>query len=269
MVTMRIRHDRFPGGVHKALTLSFDDGRTDDRKLVEWMNKYQLKGTFHLNSGFFGKKGYIRADEVAELFAGHEVSAHTVDHPFLEQSPVDLVAREILEDREALERLTGYPVRGMSYPFGTYNDQVVAMLPSLGIEYSRTVASHGEFHMPDNFLKWHPTCHHKQMVEYADKFNALEPRHSRMSLLYVWGHSFEFANDDNWELLDEFGQKIGGREEIWYATNAEIVAYKRALDTLRYSVDTQMVHNSSAISVWISAEGESVEIPSGQTVRFK
>lgn len=265
---MRIRHDRFPGGVHKALTLSFDDGRTDDRRLVELMNRYGLKGTFHLNSGFFGKEGYIHAEEVAELYAGHEVSAHTVDHPFLEQSPVDQVAREILEDRAALESLTGYPVRGMSYPFGTYNDRVVEMLPALGIEYARTVASHREFHMPEHFLKWHPTCHHKQMVEYADKFIELTPRYTRMSLYYVWGHSFEFANDNNWELIDEFGEKIGGREEIWYATNAEIVAYKRAVDALRYSVDSRMVHNPTAIPVWISAEGESVEIPGGETVRI-
>ena len=41
----------FPGGKHKALTMSYDDGRLSDRKLVELFNQYGLKGTFHLNSG--------------------------------------------------------------------------------------------------------------------------------------------------------------------------------------------------------------------------
>ncbi len=40
----------FPQGKTKALILSFDDGRTEDRQLVKLMNTYGLVGTFHLNS---------------------------------------------------------------------------------------------------------------------------------------------------------------------------------------------------------------------------
>jgi len=264
---MQIRYDRFPGGVHKALTLSFDDGRDHDRRFVAKLNEYGLKGTFHLNSGFFGRDGYVRADEVASLYKGHEVSAHTVNHPFLEQSPPDQVANTILTDRQALETLVGYPVRGMSYPFGTYNDRVVSMLPALGIEYARTVASHGTFRMPDNPLMWHPTCHHKQMLDHVDSFLTL-PRYTKLTLFYVWGHSYEFENDGNWDLIDRFAERVSGLGDIWYATNAEIIAYKRALDSLRCSADCKMIHNPSAISVWVSANGESVEIAAGQIVKL-
>lgn len=264
---MAIRYDRFPGGVHKALTMSFDDGRIHDRRLVDKMNAYGLKGTFHLNSGFFGKEDYVEAGEVATLYQGHEVSAHTVDHPFLEQSPPDQIASTIVDDRKALEALVGYPVRGMSYPFGTYNDRVVAMLPALGIEYARTVSSHGQFDMPSDWLRWHPTCHHKEMLAYIEAF--LEaPRYTRMKLFYVWGHSFEFENDDNWELVDRFAERVGGRSDVWYATNAEIAAYMKALDGLRWSADCRIVHNPSAMPVWISADGDAVEIPAGQIVRI-
>jgi peptidoglycan/xylan/chitin deacetylase (PgdA/CDA1 family) len=232
------------------------------------MNQYGLKGTFHLNSGFLGNEGYITGEEVSELFAGHEVSAHTVDHPFLEQSPMDQVVREIMDDRRALEALVGYPVRGMSYPYGTSDQRVVASLPALGIEYARTVASHGGFHMPDNFLQWHPSCHHKQMLEHAERFIAYTSKYTRMVLLYVWGHSYEFEYDRNWELVDQFGQLVGGREDIWYATNADIVAYMRALQGLRYSVDNTMVHNPSSISVWIGVEDDCIEIPGGQMMKL-
>lgn len=265
---MRIRFDRFPRGVIKALTLSFDDGRVHDRKLVQKLNEYGLKGTFHLNSGFLGKDGYIAASEVASLFEGHEVSAHTIDHPFLDQSPTDQIVREISEDRQALESLVGYPIRGMSYPFGSYNEKVIGLLPALGMEYSRTTNSHGTYAMPNDFLCWHPTCHHKQMVEQADTFVQFQPRHSHMALLYVWGHSYEFENDNNWELIDRFGEKIGFRDDIWYATNAEIVTYQQALDRLRFSADCRIVHNPSAMTVWVSAEGDPVEIAGGQIVRL-
>lgn len=265
---MQIQLDRFPNGVTKALTLSFDDGREFDRRLVRKLNEYGLKGTFHLNSGLLGRPSYLEASEVVSVFAGHEVSAHSVDHPFLELSPPDQIIREMTADREALETLVEYPVRGMSYPFGSYNDKVVGLLPAAGIEYARTVASHGAFWMPGDFLRWHPTCHHKQMVEKADEFVRLEPRYKRMSLLYVWGHSFEFENDGNWDLIDRFGEIAGGKDDIWYATNAEIVSYAQALERLRFSADCRIVHNPSALPVWIGVDGEAMEIPAGQIVKL-
>lgn len=268
MNSASIRFDRFPGGLGKAAVFSFDDGREHDRRLVAAFNQYGLRGTFHLNSGVFGKDGYIRADEVAGLYQGHEVSAHTVTHPFLEQSPDEEIADELLRDREALEALVGYPVRGMSYPFGTYNDRVVAALPVLGIEYARTVQSHGGFHMPEDWLRWHPTCHHKDMVEAAERFLASAPRFSRMELLFVWGHSYEFENDNNWELVDQVGKLIGGSELVWKATMSEVVAYRNALAGLRFSVNRRIIYNPSALDVWVSADGESVTIPAGEAIKL-
>ncbi|WP_397376348.1 polysaccharide deacetylase family protein [Paenibacillus vietnamensis] len=52
---------------------------------MQAFNRYGLKGTFHLNSGKLGQEGYISAEEAADLFRGHEISAHTVTHPFLER----------------------------------------------------------------------------------------------------------------------------------------------------------------------------------------
>ncbi|MCA0755038.1 polysaccharide deacetylase, partial [Paenibacillus sp. N4] len=71
MGNVSIRFDRFPGGLSKAVVLSFDDGREQDRRLVQAFNRYGLKGTFHLNSGKFGQEGYISAEEAADLFRGH------------------------------------------------------------------------------------------------------------------------------------------------------------------------------------------------------
>lgn len=265
---MRIQYNLFPEGRSKALIFSFDDGRSQDRLLVSKMNQYSFKGTFHLNSGLLGREGYIEPEEVKALYRGHEVSAHTVDHPFLEISPPDQVAHEILEDRRVLEGLVGYPVRGMSYPFGTYDDKVVSMLPVLGIEYARTVNSHGQFDMPSAPLRWHPTCHHKQMVERTQAFIAHGDRFGRMSLLYIWGHSYEFDDDDNWELIDHVGALLKNHDTIWYATNAEIIAYKNALERLQFSVDRSVVYNPSALDVWISAEGESIKVSAGQILNL-
>lgn len=70
----------FPEGKHKVLTMSYDDGKKADRRLVPVFNQYGIKGMFHLNSGRLGQGDRITGEEAAELYQGHEISAHTVTH---------------------------------------------------------------------------------------------------------------------------------------------------------------------------------------------
>ena len=48
---------RFPGGVKKALTLSYDDANYDDMKLMDMMDEYGVKGTFNVSSGIYREEG--------------------------------------------------------------------------------------------------------------------------------------------------------------------------------------------------------------------
>ena len=54
--------------------MSYDDGRTQDRRLIEIFNQYGIKGTFHLNSGLFDRGDRILPEEIKSLYAGHEVA---------------------------------------------------------------------------------------------------------------------------------------------------------------------------------------------------
>ena len=262
---MRIHLDRFPGGKMKALTMSYDDGKVQDRRLVQIFNQYGIRGSFHLNSGSLGKGGYLEASEIRELFADHEVSAHSVTHPYLTHISNETLVSEIMEDRRNLEAWVGYPVRGMSYPFGAWNDVVLARLPAFGIEYARTTKSHQGFHLPEHFLAWSPTCHHNDnLLEIGRKFLD-EKRSGIPQLMYVWGHSYEFDNDQNWDLITTFCERIGNQDAVWYATNIEIVSYVQAVKRLVFSASEHLVSNPSAISVWISVEGQPIEIRAGET----
>ena len=141
---MNISLNCYPEGKKRAVTFSYDDGPFADYRLVELMNRYQVKGTFHLNSGVLSTpeqpyENKVKASDVKELYAGHEISAHTVTHPDLRGVTNDELRTQIIDDRQTLEALGDTIVRGMSYPFGTYNDTVLSALPLLGIEYSRTM----------------------------------------------------------------------------------------------------------------------------------
>ncbi len=258
----------FPEGRHKVLTMSYDDGREADRRLVAIFNQYGIKGTFHLNSGLLGKDDRISAQEAAALYQGHEISAHTVTHPTIARCPKELIVREIMEDREQLERITGYTVRGMSYPNGSYSPQIQDMLPHLGIEYARTVGSTKQFGMPDNLLEWIPTCHHKDdLMKLGEQFVALHKK-QYLYMMTVWGHSYEFDLDHNWDLIEDFGKLISNKPDIWYATNMEIVDYLSAFRQLKFAASGRFVWNTGAATVWLSVDEEIVKVAGGEQVHF-
>lgn len=87
-----------------------------------------------------------------------------------------------------------------------------------------------------------------------------------MYMFYVWGHSYEFVKDDNWSHIEGFGKKMGYRDDIWYATNKEIIDYMKAFNNLKFSMDASFVYNPSIQSVWLSVDGNIVEVKCGQTV---
>ena len=259
----------FPGGKHKALTMSYDDGRTFDRRLVDIFNRNGVKSTFHLNSGLLTRPGHVEPDEVKALYAGHEVACHTVTHPTIARCPLPEVAYEVLDDRRALEAMTGYPVRGLSYPNGSLSQDIEALLPGCGIRYSRLTGSSDSFALPENPLRWQPTCHHNhRLMELGEQFLALTKR-QYLYLMYVWGHSYEFDNMDNWQLMEDFCAMMGGKDDIWYCTNIEFIDYMDDAKRLRFAADNSFVCNPNAQDVWISVnDQEPVRIPAGETVRL-
>ena len=245
--------------------MSYDDGRDFDIRLAQIFREYGLVGTFHLNSARLDKPGFIKTAEVKEIYAGHEVSCHMATHPFPVENPDISVIEEIVEDRRMLEAACGYVVRGMSYPFGNYDGRVIALCRAAGMEYSRTTQATNGFGLPQDFMAWHPTCHHKGGI--LEKLNAFytPDKYKHLKLFYVWGHSYEFNNEGNWNLIEEFAKAAGNRPDTWYASNIEIADYVHALRMLRVSADRTMVYNPSAIEVWFTINGEKVSVLPGKT----
>lgn len=268
---MKALFNRWPGGHMRCLTLSYDDGVVQDRQLIDIMNRYGIRGTFHLND-FFGGPRHIDASEVASLYAGHEVSTHMTTHPFPTRQTAEGILAETLTNRRTLESLVGYPVRTMSYPYGDYDARVIGVLRNCGIVGSRTVHATHNFSLPADFLEWHPTCHHKEALPLVDRFLGIstEPHREGLLCFYVWGHSYEFRDNDNWNLIESFCQKMGRRDDVWYATNIEIVDYVDALRRVQSSADGAMLHNPSAISVWFTIRdgGRIAELKPGQTMKL-
>ena len=227
----------FPGNKRKAVTFSFDDGVTQDRRLIKLFDKYGFKCTWNLNSlsfDFLGKVEYkgrtaahdkVSIYEVKSLYAGHEVAVHTLYHPDLCKESDDSIRINIEADRIILEKLVGYPIIGMAYPFGTVDDRVSLIIKeNTPIKYSRTVWATYNFDRQDDLLKFRPTVHcldFDNLSSLVDKFIELKP--DKDQILYIWGHAYEFDFDDTWDKFEQIISKLANRDDIFYGTNKEVL----------------------------------------------
>lgn len=254
----------YPNAKPKAFTLSYDDGITQDRRLVELFNAHKVKATFNLNSGKLnfasgwthpsGKEIHnLTAEEAVKLYAGHEIAVHTVSHPHLENLTPREITDEIRGDRLALESLFGQRIEGMAYPFGTWDDRVLGIMEREGIRFSRTVRHTYDFSTPDEFLTWDATCHHgyNGLMSLAKEFAGTD---QELALFYVWGHSYEFDVDDNWNVMEELLGLVAGRDDVWYATNGQICDYLTAMREMK--VQGGKLVNPTDTPLWVQVDGE-------------
>lgn len=227
-------------GKMKAVTFSFDDGVTQDKRLIEIFNKYNLKATFNINSELLGKEGFLNINgdkinhtkvmpgEVRDLYKGHEVAVHTLTHPLLTELDDVEVIRQVEEDRKALSSLAGYEVMGMAYPCGgANNDDRVAKIikENTGVKFSRTITSSYSFDVQNNLYRFNPTVYVTAELEkarqLAEQFINMTP--DKPQIFYMWGHSYEFDIKNSWDEFEEFCKIISGHADIFYGTNKEIL----------------------------------------------
>jgi peptidoglycan/xylan/chitin deacetylase (PgdA/CDA1 family) len=260
----------WPEGRVQAVTFSYDDGRIHDRRLVEIFNRYGMKGTFNLNASRVGKEGVVTEAEVKTLFAGHEVAAHFLTHPFPTRIPRERLLYEVLEDRKRLEALSGGVVDGLAYPFGDWNADVMQGLKMCGIRYARTTqATLGFGWMPADWLAWHPTCHDRAVTpDLIEKFFGVRTWDKNARLFSIWGHSYEFDREGGWESIETTCRSLRerGGDGLWAATNGMVRDYVAAAQSLRFGADGQAVVNPSALDVWVAVDGAAVRVPAGQAL---
>ena len=58
-------------------------------------------------------------------------------------------------------------------------------------------------------------------MDLIDRFLASDSEEPQ--LFYLWGHSYEFHVDQNWDRMEEILKKLSGHDEIFYGTNREVL----------------------------------------------
>ena len=82
-------------------------------------------------------------------------------------------------------------------------------------------------------------------------------------------HSYELPEQDGWAQMEQFCKTMSHQDDIWYATNIEIVNALENASRLQFTVNGDLCYNPNAASCWVSVGGKNYELPGGTTTRLE
>lgn len=229
----------------KYFTVSFDDGITQDLKIMEICRKYGFDDcTFNINTGLCGAnwdwvgeaigdpsiphQRFTKEELKSGVYNGFDIAVHTLDHPSMksfDKNPLGLM-NQINTDAANIYRYTGtYPL-GMAWPGGDteYTDRTVDLVAKYTkMGFARAVTPSYDFRLPEYFLKWHPTCSisDARSLELTKEF--INADCDEDMVLYLWCHGYEFEldNGSGYEKFEEILKLITSADDIATVTNSE------------------------------------------------
>ena len=135
--------DDFGGGSAQApqqtfVSLTFDDGWSDQIVAAPMLAAAGMRGTFYINSGNIGTSpSFLGWGQLQNLqSAGNEIGGHAVDHVDLTTVSATEAQRLVCQDRRALMS-EGLTVTDFAYPYGARNLSVASIVQGCGYNSGR------------------------------------------------------------------------------------------------------------------------------------
>ena len=242
------------------ITTSWDDGSVHDRKIIDLLKKYSIRGTFYIPKEFNYQPGggekivRVPDGELKTLYAGFEVGAHSLTHSYFNDISDEQIKEEVCGSKKYLENLLGCPVNIFCYPGGRYNETAVEEIKNAGFIGARTTELF-QFDVKDPYLmgttincypfpfrkgglaaKIQPLRKSfapilelglpwKSFLSWKNLAKSLfDHAEKSKSIFHLWGHSWEIEKNGMWKELEDVFKHISGRSGCRYLTNSEVVA---------------------------------------------
>ena len=142
----------------KVVAITFDDGYLDNyTKALPLLQKYNACATLYLvidrhnndwsikknpkhNSGILASEEKLSDQQIQEMLDSgvFELGGHTISHPYLPNTSIDVKKHEILECKNILETTFNTKVSSFAYPFGIYNAEDIEIIETSNFESAVT-----------------------------------------------------------------------------------------------------------------------------------
>ena len=224
---------RFPNGKTKVFNVTYDDGVLQDVRFVALLNKYNLKGTFNLNSGLMESEfewthesgrviKRLSKEKAVPLYQGHEIACHTLTHPYMHDLSESEILHELQEDKANLEKLFGREVKGFAVPFDYYSEQIENCVRESGFSYARISQESRSFAPQTDYFNWKATVFHTdpELEQLSWQFIECD---EELAIFQIVGHSYDLDVENMWDRIENVFRMIASHDDILPMTTIEIV----------------------------------------------
>jgi len=118
------------------IIFSFDDSSRHTIKCAKLLSKYDLKGTFYLDTMRLEKE--LKIGDVKWMAEWNEIGSHSVAHRDLTRLSLSEVWIEVKKSKDTLEKILDKQVKSFAYPFGKYNGRIIEVVKSCGYSNARS-----------------------------------------------------------------------------------------------------------------------------------
>ncbi|MCI7137035.1 MAG: polysaccharide deacetylase family protein [Candidatus Limivicinus sp.] len=134
----------------KPVILTFDDGYQDNyTDLFPLLQKYNVKATIFVITGWLGGEKYLTPEQVTEMSQSGLVSiqSHTWSHKDMDTLPAEAQREQMSQSKLAILRLTGKEPAVLCYPRGLASHVTLELLPeyyNFGVKMNGSVYYTGD-----------------------------------------------------------------------------------------------------------------------------
>lgn len=231
------------------VTTSWDDGHVSDMRLAELLQRYGFGGTFYVPFRAVREPMMSLPQMRQVAAAGIEIGGHTLTHPSMKGLGWDRSVEEVRESKKRLEDILSAPVTSFCYPNGDWDRQAYEAVRQEGYRLARTTVNMRTTVGADPWLmptsvQFYPHSAYRRLRIFgrnqdvsglsrwalrhrcATDLDALidslfEEAVERGGVFHLWGHSWELDEFDLWGPLERTLQRLGGRGDVRYLTNAD------------------------------------------------
>lgn len=234
----------------KLITTSWDDGNMLDFKIAEYLDKYNLKGTFYIPRKIPGKM-VMGEDDIFKLSKKYEIGGHTLNHTNLKEASSEKVAYEVGGCYKWISEVTGNLPISFCPPKGYFTNEVSKEIYAAGFKLIRTtnllspfttgsitnttlqVYEHSNFTLFKNIIKRGRINSLNLWLQGGASNNLLKMLNYYLNYilkndgcLHIWGHSWEIEEKGLWPKLDMMLKAISGVNEVLYVENKQLIDTK-------------------------------------------
>lgn len=264
----------YPYGKRKAFNITYDDGVVQDIRFVQLLNKYNIKGTFNLNSllmatefewihpkGFAVKR--LSRNAVVELYKKHEVAGHTLTHPYMHDMSENQIMYQLGQDKYNLQQIFGREISGFAVPFSYYSDLIAKCAECCGFEYARKSDESLSYTPPTDYFHWQTGIFHLNpcFTRFVDNFFESD---EELALLQIVGHSYDLDAENMWKYMENLLCRVSEDEDIISMTNLEIVRYLKAIRSA--DITSTNIKNNSNTELWFEIDDKIISVKPHQKI---